>query len=487
MTKQEFRQWAEEEVRVLDGATGTELHKQGMPQGICPEKWALENPESLIEIQKKYVESGSDIVYTCTFGANGLKLKEFGIERVVDYNRELAKLSKKATAGKALVAGDIAPTGQLMAPFGMCSFEEIVQVYKRQVQGLLEGGVDLFIIETMMDIQEARAALLAVKESCALPVMVTMTFEDGGHTIHGTSPLTALITLQSLGADAVGCNCSTGPKEMLRIIRELKPYAKVPLIAKPNAGLPKLVDGKTLFDMNADGFASYVQDFVDAGVNFIGGCCGTTPEFIRSVSVMGKGIKCCETKSSNLTPALSSYRDTVFINDDYPLHYIGERINPKQNVALCEEIRNGNMDLVTEYAFEQMDEGALILKVNASAPDIDEVSILTEMVSTLSTMVQVPLLLESSSPEALESALRIYPGRALINTVSCEADKLSRILPVAAKYGAAIVLPPLEGKGMNDTVEISDDIIRKAYREAQKYGYTKSDIFVDGSKLHYRA
>ncbi len=257
MTKQQFREWVNEGIRVLDGATGTELQKMGMPLGVCPEKWVFENPDALLKIQRDYIESGSDIIYTCTLGGNRLKLQEYGIYDVVQINREVAGLSKKAAAGKALVAGDMAPTGQMMQPFGMYTFEEIVNVYKEQVQGLLEGGVDLFAIETMMDIQEARAALLAVKECCDLPVIVTMTFEKGGHTINGTDPLTALVTLQSLGADAVGCNCSTGPKEMLEVIRQLKPYARVPLVAKPNAGLPHLHNGKTVFDMNADEFSGY--------------------------------------------------------------------------------------------------------------------------------------------------------------------------------------------------------------------------------------
>ena len=228
MTKQEFREWVKEGIRVLDGATGTELQKMGMPLGVCPEQWVRENPDALLKIQRDYIESGSDILYTCTLGGNPLKLKDYDIENAVQINREVAAISKRAAAGKALIAGDIAATGQMMQPFGDYTFEEIVNVYKQQVQGLLEGGVDLFAIETIMDIQEARAALLAVKESCDLPVIVTMTFEKGGHTINGTDPLTALVTLQSLGADAVGCNCSTGPKEMLEIIRQMTPYARVP-------------------------------------------------------------------------------------------------------------------------------------------------------------------------------------------------------------------------------------------------------------------
>ncbi len=479
MTKQQFRDWVLEGIRVLDGATGTELQKMGMPSGVCPEQWVCENPEALMKIQRDYIDSGSDILYTSTFGGNGLKLKEYGIDNVVQINREVAKLAKMAAVGKALVAGDIAPTGQLMEPFGDYTFEEIVNVYKDQVKGLLEGGVDLFAIETMMDIQEARAALLAVKESCDLPVIVTMTFEKG-HTINGTDPLTALVTLQSLGADAVGCNCSTGPKEMLEIIRDLKPYARVPLVAKPNAGLPHLVNGKTVFDMNANEFAAYVQSFAEAGVNLLGGCCGTSPEFIRKIASIIKGSKCRGIEAADGPLMLSSSRRTVFIDKALPLCVIGERINPTGKKRLREELAAGSMDLVTEYAMEQVDEGASVLDVNAGVPGIDEAKTLTDMVSSLITLVQTPLCLDSSSPEALESALRIYPGRALINSVSGEEAKLRKVLPVAAKYGAAFVLLPVEDAGVPELAEARIQIIQRVFQEAQKYGYTRSDFLVDG-------
>lgn len=340
MTKQQFRELVSKCIVILDGATGTLLQELGMPAGVCPEKWVIDNPASIIDVQRQYVESGSDIIYTFTFGANELKLKEFNLDDVVGMNRELARLSRQAAGGRAMVAGDIAPTGQLMEPFGLYSFEEIVNVYKKQVAGLLEGGVDLFVIETMMDIQEARAALIAVKESCDLPVIATMTFERGGHTINGTDPLTALVTLQSLGADAVGCNCSTGPKEMLEIIKKLKPYSKVPLVAKPNAGMPKLINGKTVFDMNANEFTRFTDDFIKAGANLIGGCCGTTPEYISGLSKVAKGKKCYEGEKNNHL-VLSSSRRIVSIGSDLPVCIIGEKINPTGKKKLSEELKKG--------------------------------------------------------------------------------------------------------------------------------------------------
>jgi len=483
LTRQEFREMVSRGIVILDGATGTLLQQKGMPSGVCPEKWVLENPSSIIDIQRQYIESGSDIVYTFTFGANELKLKEFGFEDVTGINRELAVLSRQASGGRALVAGDMAPTGQLMEPFGNYSFEEIVNAYKKQVIGLLEGGVDLFVIETMMDIQEARAALIAVKENCDLPVIVTMTFEQGGFTINGTDPLTALITLQSLGADAVGCNCSTGPEEMVEIIRKLKPYAKVPLVAKPNAGMPRLVNGKTVFDMNADEFAGFTVQFIQAGANLIGGCCGTTPEYISKVSRIAKGKKSCESTEKNQDLALSSYRRTVFIGRGLPVCLIGEGINPTGKKKLSEELKQGSMDLVVELALDQTDQGAQVLDINAGIPEIDEKEILTQIVKTLSPMVQVPLCLDSSSPEALESALRVYPGRALLNSVSAEKSKLERILPIAAKYGAAFILLPVDDSGVPVKSEDRIRIIEEVYEKAAAYGYSKSDILVDGLVL----
>lgn len=482
MTKQQFRELVSKCIVILDGATGTLLQELGMPAGVCPEKWVIDNPASIIDVQRQYVESGSDIIYTFTFGANELKLKEFNLDDVVGMNRELARLSRQAAGGRAMVAGDIAPTGQLMEPFGLYSFEEIVNVYKKQVAGLLEGGVDLFVIETMMDIQEARAALIAVKESCDLPVIATMTFERGGHTINGTDPLTALVTLQSLGADAVGCNCSTGPKEMLEIIKKLKPYSKVPLVAKPNAGMPKLINGKTVFDMNANEFTRFTDDFIKAGANLIGGCCGTTPEYISGLSKVAKGKKCYEGEKNNHL-VLSSSRRIVSIGSDLPVCIIGERINPTGKKKLSEELKKGSMDLVMDYAMQQVDEGALVLDVNAGIPEIDERKTLTEIVKTLSQMVKVPLCLDSSSPEALEAALRIYPGRALINSVSAEKSKLEKILPVAAKYGAAFILLPVDDNGVPEKAEDRIRIIEQVYQKAKEYGYTKSDILVDGLVL----
>lgn len=428
-----------ESVRILDGATGTLLQKEGMPAGVCPEKWVLENPDVLLRTQADYVNNGSDIIYTFSFGANSLKLKEYGIEDVEGYNRELAELSKKAADKKAFVAGDIAPTGQMMEPFGTYSFEDITNSYKKQVRGLLEGGVDLFVVETMMDIQEARAAVIAIRESCDLPVMATMTFDSGGHTINGTDPVTALITLQNLGVDAFGCNCSTGPDEMLELIRRIKPYAKVPLIAKPNAGVPKLVGNETVFSMNTDEFAAYTAEFIKAGANLIGGCCGTSPLFIRKVHEGAKGEKGINIQANEDEIIISSARKYISVSDSVLSDAVGRQINPNNNSELLKELIDGSMDLVTELALEQIADGSEIICVNADSPGLDEAKTLVEMIKTLTQMVQVPLCIESNSPEALEKALRIYPGRGMLVNVSVEEEAKNRIMSIASKYGAAVI------------------------------------------------
>lgn len=480
MTRKEFQQRLAEQVLILDGATGTELQKRGMPLGVCPEQWVLDNPQVLVDIQRAYIAAGSGAVYTCTFGGNRLKLAEFGLaEKNREINAELARLSRKAAGQQALVAGDIAPTGRFVRPFGDLAFEDAVAVYREQVLGLLDGGVDFFVIETMLDIQEARAALLAVRETCDLPVCVSMTFDQAGRTLTGTDPVTALITLQSLGADAVGCNCSTGPADMIQVIAAMKPYAKVPLLAKPNAGLPKLLDGKTVFDMSPEEFGAFIGRFIETGVNLIGGCCGTSPAYIEQIRKHSSGLRPvapCPRRFS----AITSARTTSFAGPDIPMVVVGERINPTGKKKLQAELREGKTAEVRRFAAEQVAQGAGVLDVNVGMPGIDEKETMLKMVDLLSPVVDAPLCLDSSSADVLEAALRIYPGRALINSISGEQAKMERLLPVAAKYGAMFVLLPLDDSGVPETAEQRCAIVERVFAAAGQYGFTKNDIVVDG-------
>ncbi len=479
MNKTEFKKYLADNVLILDGATGTELQKRGLPPGVCPEKWVSENPGVLNDLQGAYAEAGSDVVYSCTFGANKIKLAEFGLEKeVISLNRRLAELSRNAVGENVLVAGDLAPTGLLVEPFGDLAFEEAVNIYSEQIEGLVEGGVDFFIIETMMDIQETRAALLAVRETTDMAACVSLTFSEGGKTLTGTDPVTALITLQAMGAAAVGCNCSTGPAEMLNLIKKMSPFARVPLIAKPNAGIPREVEGEVVFDMKADRFATFASDFIENGVGMLGGCCGTSPEYIRDVAKNVAPLSPSKPEDKGHT-AISSSRETVFFAPDLPLRIIGERINPTGRQTMQEELKQGKMTEVRRLAFQQTRKGADLLDVNMGMYGIDEGTTMKEAVKILSVIVDVPLCIDSSDPEVIETALRIYPGKALLNSIPCEKEKMEKLLPVARKYGASFIALPLNEEGIPETAEERFRLAELLVKRAQEEGLKKSDILVD--------
>jgi 5-methyltetrahydrofolate--homocysteine methyltransferase len=464
---------------ILDGAMGTELQKKGMTGGACPEMWCLNNPQKLKELYESYQKAGSQIVYTCSFGANRFKLKQYKVkEDTYQINYELARLAKNAVDKNTLVAGDIGPTGLFVEPFGSLAFEEAVDAFKEQARGLIDGGCDLIVIETMIDIQEARAALIAVKEIKDIFTIVSMTYEKDGYTLGGTNPVTALITLQSLGANAVGCNCSTGPEKMVEFIAAMKPYATVPLLAKPNAGMPKLEGGKTIFEMDAKSFASFGRNLAKAGANLIGGCCGTTPAHIRELNRATAKTKPVPPLRKSVS-ALSSARGFVHFAENQPLLIVGERINPTGKKALQQELREGKLSIIRQMAMEQETQGANLLDVNVGQPDIDEVKTIKEVIALLATTSKLPLVVDSSSVQTIETALRIYPGRMLINSISGEKEKLTRLLPLATKYGAMFILLPLIGGEVPQTAKKRQVIIHSIFQKAKKSGFTKDDFIVD--------
>ncbi len=468
------------EVVILDGATGTELQKKGLPAGVCPEIWCLENPSIIQEVHASYQKAGAQIVYTCTFGANRFKLQQYGVKKdVYSVNLELARLAAKACGKKALVAGDIGPTGLFVEPFGPLAFDEAVDAFKEQAKGLIDGGCDLIVIETMIDIQETRAALIAVKELSDIFTVVSMTYENDGHTLGGTPPVAALITLQSLGADAVGCNCSAGPEKMLEFVAAMKPYATVPILAKPNAGMPRLEGLKTVFDMDAKTFAAFARKLAAAGANLVGGCCGTTPAHIAAVARAAGGRKPVKPRRASLA-ALSSARSFLHLDEDQPLVVVGERINPTGKKALQQELLEGNLSIIRRMAQEQEAQGASLLDVNVGQPGIDEVQTIKKVVGLLSTSTRLPLVIDSSRVETIEAALRLYPGRMLINSISGEKEKLARLLPLAAKYGAMFILLPLTDGDIPHTTQKRRAVILSIYQKAQKFGFTKDDFVVDG-------
>lgn len=487
MTKQEFRQLIEQKIVILDGATGSILQKAGMTSGKCPETWILEHPEVLIDLQFNYLKAGADIIYAPTFTSNRVKLNEYGLkDRVKEMNYSLVELSKEAVrrfhetdSRKVFVAGNLTMTGEQLVPYGKMEFEELIDVYKEQINHLVKAGVDLLVVETMLSLQECRAAIIAIKETCDLPVMVTLTFSEDGRTLFGTDPKTAIIVLQSLGADAVGVNCSVGPKKMCEVIAQMKPYAKIPLIAKPNAGLPQLIDGKTVFSMGPEEFAKESEHFLELGVNMIGGCCGTTVEHIAKIAELAKKYP-VPTVNSPVVRALTTERTTLEIDLEGRFIVVGERINPTGKKALQAELREGKLDLVTEMATEQVEAGADILDLNIGMNGIDQVSTMLTVMKEVNQNVDVPLSIDSSDVRVIECALREYPGRALINSISLESEKFEKLLPIAKKYGAMFVLLPLSDAGLPKDIEEKKQIIHKIMERALSLGLEKEDIIIDG-------
>lgn len=481
MTREAFRELVKKDPVLLDGATGTNLQKAGMPVGVCPEQWILENSEVLIDLQKRYVEAGTDILFAPTFTASRIKLKEYGLEdHLEEMNRKLVALSKEAAKGtNALVAGDLTMTGEQLYPLGDLMFEDLVDVYKEQAKIIAEAGADLFVVETMMSLQECRAAVLAIREVCDLPVMVSLTYNEDGRTLYGTDPVTAVVVMQSLGADAVGMNCSTGPEAMLEPIAKMAEYAAIPLLAKPNAGMPELIDGQTVFNVEPEEFAEVGKKLVEEGAAIIGGCCGTTPEHIRALKEAVKGIPVkapLQTKRRMLT----SERKSVEITLDGRFMVIGERINPTGKKKLQAELKEGSLNLVRTMALEQEENGASILDINMGMNGIDEKEMMLRTIYEVTSTVDCPLCIDSSHVDIIEAALRIYPGRALINSISLEKEKFEKLLPIAKKYGAMFILLPLSDEGLPKDSAEKHGIIHTIMDEAVRIGMAKEDIIVDG-------
>ena len=483
MNKIQFKQFIDSKIIMLDGATGSNLMDKGMPVGVCPEKWILDNPKHLINLQRDYIKAGSNIVLAPTFTANRIKLAEYGLEKnIIDINERLVGLSKKAIAEegyRAYVAGDLTMTGKQLKPIGTMELEELIDVYKEQVQILVRAGVDLFIVETMMNLAEARAALIAIKEVCDLPVMVSLTFNEDGKTLFGQTPETAVVVLQSLGADAVGINCSTGPDKMIPLVKRMLKYAKVPVFAKPNNGMPELIDGVTKYTMTPSEFASYGKELVDAGVRAIGGCCGTTPKHISELKKYTRNVNVTSEETTTRGVLASEYK-ICDIDIDGNFIIIGERINPTGKKMLQEELRAGKMDMVISMAEEQVAAGAKVLDINMGMNGIDELAMMKEAIYQVMSTVDVPLCIDSSHIDIIEEALRIYPGRALINSISLEEKKCRPLMKIAAKYGAMCILLPLSDKGLPESLEEKIEIIHELLKIAEEEGVSRDSIIIDG-------
>lgn len=487
MTKKEFAEFVKNNIVYLDGATGSNLVKAGMPSGVCPEDWILKNRDVMLSLQKAYVKAGTNILYAPTFTANRIKLSEYHLEsQMKSMIKDLVGISKEAASSgigqKVYVAGDLTMTGEQLKPMGRMELEDLIDVYKEQILCMAEAGVDLLVVETMMSLAETRAALIAAKEVCDLPIMASFTFEKNGRTLYGTDAVTAAVVAQSLGACAVGANCSTGPAHMRQIISDMASVCNIPIVAKPNAGIPFLnEEGSTDYDMDADSFVMEMEELVEAGATLLGGCCGTTPEFIEKLhGKFGEENRVNVQRRPERTGYLASERMTVSFSQGDKFIIVGERINPTGKKALQAQLREGSMEKVIQFAQEQEECGARVLDVNMGMSGIDEKAMMLRVIEELQSVTNLPLSLDSSYVEVLEAALRHYPGRALVNSVSLETEKFEKLLPIVAKYGAMFILLPLSDKGLPENIEEKKQIIEKISMRAFELGMRKEDIVVDG-------
>ena len=456
----------------LDGAMGTVIQQRGIKAGKYPELLCYTHREQLMEIHRDYVNAGSGIIYANTFGANRYKLEGSGhsVEELVKAN---IALSKEAAQGRALVALDVSSLGRMLEPMGELTFEEAYDAYKEVMLAGVSAGADLVAIETMSDLYETKAALLAAKENTALPVIVSMSFEKNGRTFTGCTPASMAHTLTSLGADAIGLNCSSGPAEIYHIVAEIAKNTSLPVIAKPNGGLPDPIDGT--FRMTAEMFADEMMKCVEAGATVVGGCCGSSPAHIAALKkklenktpTERKNIKnCCV-----CTPVVSVKTDGVRV--------IGERINPTGKKKLQQALLDGDMDYILELAVSQTDAGADILDVNVGYPGVDEVKMLPAVVRKIQSVVNTPLQLDSSNPEALEAALREYNGKPAVNSVNGEDSVLDAVLPLVKKYGASVVGLTLDSNGVPKTADERFAIAEKILRKTREYGIPDEDLWID--------
>ncbi len=468
----DFKSWIKQKLIFLDGAMGTQLQENGLELGGIPELLNLSDPELITSVHRSYILTGSDIVYTNTFGANRYKMSGTG-KSTDEIIKAAVRNAKKACEGtKSLVALDIGPIGQLIEPTGNLKFEEAYDTFKEQI--LAGSESDLIVFETMTDLYELKAGLLAAKENSSLPVFCTMTFEENMRTFTGCCIPSMAMTLEGLGADAIGLNCSLGPKEILPIVQELRKYTSLPLIVKPNAGLPDPLTNT--YDISPGEFLHYMNEVVSAGANIIGGCCGTTPEFIK---IIKDNIKMPESFTLPEQAAISAVCTpvkTVFI--DQP-RIIGERINPTGKKRFKEALLNNDIDYILGQAIEQINAGADILDVNVGLPSIDEKKMMITAVKAIQSVADVPLQLDSTIPDVLEAALRVYNGKAIVNSVNGEEESMRTILPLVKKYGASVVGLTLDENGIPAKAEERFKIAERIIDYAVSLGIKKSDIFID--------
>ena len=471
-------QYLKNNILYLDGGMGTLLQAQGLSAGELPERWNLSHPDVITNIHKQYFDAGSNVVNTNTFGANSLKFGADELEAIIGAAIKNARQAATESTGKQpkWVALDIGPTGRMLAPYGDLDFEDAVAVFAQTVRLGVKHGADLIMIETMGDSNETRAALLAAKENSNLPVFVSCAFGEDGKLMTGADPAAMVAMLEGMGADAIGVNCSFGPRKLMRVIEEYLKNASIPVIFKPNAGLPTVKEGRTVYDLSPDNFATDMADAVSLGVRAVGGCCGTTPEYITALVEKTKDVKPQPITKKNIT-CVSSYTHAV-IFDKEPI-LIGERINPTGKKRFKEALKAGDMDYILREGIAQAEAGVHILDVNVGLPEIDEVAMLQNAVCRLQEVTDLPLQVDTSDPVAMEAALRRYNGKAMINSVNGKMESMEKVFPLVKKYGGLVVALTLDESGIPTRAEERVAIAERILKAAAEYGIDKKDIIFD--------
>lgn len=474
MFKMTIKEKLSQEIIIFDGAMGTMLQAKNMPKDVLPETFNLTHPEVITSIHKEYLEAGADVITTNTFGANLLKFSEDELKAIIDGAVDCAEKARVGFENK-YTALDIGPSGRLLAPFGDLSFEEAYDIFAKTIK-LANDRTDLIIIETMNDSYETKAALLAAKENSNLPVFVSNVYDEHEKLMTGADAKAMIAMLEGLGADAIGLNCSLGPDKMLSILPTFASYSSTPILIMPNAGLPKVVDGKTVFDVTEDEFVKCMEKAAAMGACVIGGCCGTNPDYIRKLSKALKPQKPVTIKKKTHT-LIGSYTHAVEWGNSPVL--IGERINPTGKSRVKQAFREGDLSFILSEGIYQQKAGADMLDVNCGLPEIDEAEVLFNTVKALQGVTDLPLVIDTADTKALEKALRVYNGKPLINSVNGKRESMDTVLPLAKKYGAAVVALTLDEKGIPETAEERIKIAEKIIKEAAKYGIDKKDIIVD--------
>lgn len=474
----DFRSFLENNIVVLDGGMGTLLQERGLFSGELPENWNVSHPEVITAIHKEYFDSGANVVLSNTFGANSFKFSDEKLELVIKSAIENAKAARSASSfkGEKFIAFDIGPTGKLLKPLGILDFEEAVSVFKKSISLGAKYGADLIFIETMGDTYEAKAAFLAAKEVCELPVVVSCAFGSDGKLLTGATPSAVTALLEGMGADAIGANCSLGPRELIPVIEEFISASSVPVLVKANAGLPSLENGKSVYKVTVSDFVDSLEKMIKMGVRLVGGCCGTTPEFISAIRNLVEKATPAPIESKNTT-LISSYTHTVSFGKNPVL--IGERINPTGKKRFKEALKANDMDYIISEALREEESGAHVLDVNVGLPEIDEEKMLLSAITELQTVTALPLSIDTANAVAMEAALRRYNGKALINSVNGKEESMAKIFPLMKKYGGVAIALTLDENGIPETADGRVEIAKKIIKCAAEYGISKKNLIFD--------